>query len=345
MTYSDKDIATADTTRRQMIRWFGTASIMAGGLAFLEGCNDDVVGSESVVTPTPTASATATPTPPAAYTATDADRMNLILQLHYLYGTFLVRALDGATLPPALTTGVGTSGGVTGGSKVVFTDPMTLAGVNEVANAVLARIAFLRKTLGSAATAQPALNIAGGQNGPFDAIARVASTTTQPTSFFDPYASQDEFLLGAVALSAVVMTTSVGQGFQVGATTSGPVAALVAGIAASDGAIRNALYQRAILQKRSIPESEILFERSWRMAEVRDRLDGPVGLDRGIGSFGGGEDFGSQIQLRDNNWIALRRTPEQALGILYASGTAASSGGFFPGGVNGLIKTSGNNVM
>ena len=85
MTYSDKDIATADTTRRQMIRWFGTASIMAGGLAFLEGCNDDVVGSESVVTPTPTASATATPTPPAAYTATDADRMNLILQLSLIH--------------------------------------------------------------------------------------------------------------------------------------------------------------------------------------------------------------------------------------------------------------------
>lgn len=344
MTYSDKDSGATDTTRRQMIRWFGTASIMAGGLAFLEGCNDDVVGSESVVKSTPTALATATPTPPAAYTATDADRMNFILQLHYLYGTFLVRALSGTTLPAALTTGVGTSGGVTGGSAVTFTDTMTLACVNEVADAVLARIAFLRQTLGTAATAQPALNIAGGQNGPFDAIARVPSTTT-PINFFNPYSGQEEFLLGAVALSAVLMTASNAQGFQVGATASGPVAALVAGVTASDGAIRNALYQRAILQARSIPATEILFERSWRMAEARDRLDGPVGLDRGIGWFGGGEDFGSQIQLRDDNWVALRRTPEQALGILYASGTAASSGGFFPNGLNGLIKTSGNNVV
>jgi len=47
----------------------------------------------------------------------------------------------------------------------------------------------------------------------------------------------------------------------------------------------------------------------------------------------------------DGNWIALRRTPEEAFGILYASGTSASSGGFFPSGLNGLIKTSGNNIV
>ncbi len=63
MTISDKEVGAPDTTRRQMIRWFGTASAMAGGLALLEGCNDDVVGSENVKTPTPTASATATPAP------------------------------------------------------------------------------------------------------------------------------------------------------------------------------------------------------------------------------------------------------------------------------------------
>ncbi|WP_343528414.1 ferritin-like domain-containing protein [Sphingomonas sp.] len=345
MTISDKELGAFDTTRRQMIRWFGTASAMAGGLALLEGCNDDVVGSENVKTPTPTASATATPTAPPSYTATDNDRLNFMLQLHYLYGAYLVRGLNGTTLPAALITGSGTTGSVSGGQMVTFTDSGTRAMVNEVTNAVLGRIGFLRRTLGSAVTAQPALNIAGGQNGPFDAIARVPSTTA-PTSFFNPYSSQDEFLLGAVALSAVTMTASTDQCYQVSASMAAAMGAFAAGIGASDGVIRNALYQRSMLQSRSLPATEILFERSWRMAEARNRLDGPRDLDHGIGWFDGDADFGSRIPLRDGaNWIALRRTPEEALGILYASGTSVSSGGFFPSGLNGLIKTSGINIV
>lgn len=345
MTISDKEVGAPDTTRRQMIRWFGTASAMAGGLALLEGCNDDVVGSENVKTPTPTASATATPAPVPSYTATDNDRLNFLLQLHYLYGSYLVRGLNGGTLSASLTTGTGTAGSVSGGRAVTFTDGGTQAMVGEVASAVLGRIGFLRRTLAGATTAQPALNIAGGQNGPFDMIARVPSDTP-PASFFDPYSSQEDFLLGAVALSAVIMTASVDQSYQVSAGMSGGVGAFPAGTAASDGVIRNALYQWAILQDRSLPAAQVLFERSWRMAEARNRLDGPRDLDAGIGWFGGATDFGSRIQLRDDgNWIALRRTPEEALGILYASGTSASSGGFFPSGLNGLIKTSGNNIV
>ncbi|MGE7204864.1 ferritin-like domain-containing protein [Sphingomonas sp. NPDC019816] len=346
MTISDKELGAFDATRRQMIRWFGTASVMAGGLALLEGCKDDVVGSENAPTPTPTSTGTATGSQsgPPAYTATDNDRLNFVLQVHYLYGAYLVRGLNGGTLPATLTTGTGTAGSVSGGQAVTFTDPMTQAAVNEIANAVIGRIGFLRRTLGSAATAQPAINIAGGQNGPFDAIARVPSTTA-PTTYFNPYASQDEFLLGAVALSSVATTTAKDQGYQVGTSMAGPVAALAAGAGASDGVIRNALYQRSILQKRSLPETEILFERSWRMAEARNRLDGPRDLDHGIGWFDGSENFGSRIVLRDgSNWIALGRTPEEALGILYANGASVASGGFFPNGVNGLIKTSGINV-
>lgn len=347
MTISDKEPGAFDTTRRQMIRWFGTASVMAGGLALLEGCNDDVVGSENVKTPTPTASAsaTATPTPPPSYTATDNDRLNFMLQLHYLYGSYLVRGLTGGTLPAASTTGSGTAGGVSGGRAVTFTDNMTRATVGEVANAVLGRIGYLRRTLGGAVTAQPALNIAGGDKGPFDMIARVPSDTP-PASFFDPYSSQEDFLLGAVALSAVTMTASVDQSYQVSAGMLGAAGAFAAGVGASDGAIRNALYQRALLQARSLPATQILFERSWRMAEARNRLDGPRNLDAGIGWFAGDTDFGSVIQLRDGgNWVALRRTPEEALGILYASGSSVASGGFYPNGLNGLIKTSGINIV
>lgn len=44
-----------------------------------------------------------------------------------------------------------------------------------------------------------------------------------------------------------------------------------------------------------------------------------------------------------SNDIAMRRIPEQALGILYASAASVSSGAFFPAGVNGTIRVSGAN--
>lgn len=333
-------------TRRGFLRLCGGASAAVGGLTLLAACNDDVAGSEHV--PAPQATSTTPATTPPAYSATDADRLNFALQLHYLVAAYLQRSLDGTTLDgTALTTGSGTRGTVSGGRQVTFADATLKASVREVAAGTVARIGFLRRTLGNVAVAQPAINIAGGQGSPFQAIALVTGPNdTPPTTFFDPYASEEDFLLGGVALFAIVSTAVTDLAWGVGSALRGPMGACVAGVVAHDSILRNALFARANLQPVTLPDkSPTLFTRASQMAGARDYFDGPRGLDQGLGGFRGKDGVASNIAFKDANGVMLRRTPEQALNILFASQTSVAAGAFFPAGLNGTIRNSGANTF
>jgi hypothetical protein len=280
--------------------------------------------------PAPQASASASATPPPTYSATDADRLNFALQLQYLLAAYLQQSLDGTTLDgTALTAGVGTRGTVSGGRPVAFTDAVLKASVREVTAATVARIAFLRRALGNAATAQPAINIAGGQGSPFQSITLITSPNDPaPKSYFDPYGSEEDFLLGAAALFAVVSTATTDLTWAFGATLQGAMSAFVAGVVASD----------------KLPDnSPTLFARAAQMSNTRNYFDGPRSLDQDLGRFVNKDWIASNIMFKDNNWIMIRRTPEQALNVLYASQNVVSSGAFFPTGVNGTIRNSGAN--
>jgi len=62
-------------------------------------------------------------------------------------------------------------------------------------------------------------------------------------------------------------------------------------------------------------------------------------LDQGISPIGSA----SNIVPLDSDGIAYSRTTGQVLNIAYLNKTAVSSGGFFPSGVNGTIRTSAAN--
>lgn len=332
-------------TRRHFIRMLGGASAVAGGLTLLSACKDDgVVGAEAVPTPTPTST---TGTLPPTYTPTDNDRLNFALQLHYLLSAYFHRAVDGTMLATSLTTGAGNAGTISGGRQVAFTDPMLLAMMREVKTATDARLGYLRRTLGSVVTAQPAINIGGGQGSPFEAIARsVRGTPPAVTSFFDPYASENDFLLGAVALFSVATQAISDLTWYVATALAPGMAALAGGVASSDTIVRNSLFVRADQGVRNPATGETnLFNRANDMAGGRDQFDGPRGLDQGIGGFVNEDWVGSNIDIIGPNDIAMRRTPEQALGVLYASAASTSSGAFFPAGVNGTIRVSGANTF
>jgi hypothetical protein len=334
-------------TRRNFFRMMGGVSAVASGLALLSACkDDDVVGSEAVVTPTPTSSPTSGALPPP-YTANDNDRLNFALQLHYLLSAYLHRGIAGNTLTAGLTTGAGTVGSVSGGRQVMFADRMMLSMMQEVMTATDGRIAYLRRTLGAAVTAQPAINIAGGQGSPFQAIARsVRGTPTAPTTFFDPYASENDFLLGATALFAVVSQATYDLTWYVAANLTAGMSAMANGLASSDAIVRNSLFIRADQDTRNPAAGETnLFNRANDMAGGRDQYDGPREMDQGIGGFANADWVSANVDVVGGNDILMRRTPEQALGILYASAASASSGAFFPAGVNGTIRISGANTF
>lgn len=342
MTMHDKAPA---GSRRHFLRLVGGASLTAGGLTLLSACNDGIVGAESV--PLPTASTTAVSAPPT-YTATDADRLNFALQIHYLLANYLKISLDGVALPAALTTGSGTLGQVSGGRAIGFTDTKLIAAVREATSTVVARVAFLRQSLGNAVTAQPAISFATGQGSPFQAFA-VPISSTPPTSFYDPFASENDFLLGAIGLSAVVTSAMDELAWQMDVSVRKTFGPLTAGVAATDGLLRNVLFARAAAEALAkVTGPTTLFARAYSMAVARNPFDGPGGRDQSLGSATidkkGNVTVNPNLDITDGtNWSAIRRSPEQALGIFYTSALSVASGGFFPAGINGTIRISGAN--
>lgn len=333
--------------RRRFMRLCGGTVAMATGLQMLAACDDDVQGSEAVPVAAPPAPAATV----APYTPTDADRLNFVLQLYYLLGSYLQAGVDGKALPAALTGGSGAAGTVTGGRMVTLADPLLLSQLREVVADTVAQMGYLRRTLSGAATALPAIDISGGQSGPFQAITvafRGPNTAPAPAPtnapvFFDPYASEVDFLLGSLALSGIVVSAIADIARSISMAFAPQIVALASAAGARDAVLRAALYKVGLTEMER-PEGErgdpTIFDRSRFMSDARDSYDSDRNQDEGIGDEGY-----ANILSVDDDRNALRRTPEQALSVVYASASPKAGGAFFPNGVNGLIRTSGSNVL
>jgi len=310
--------------RRRFMRTAASATIAAGGLSLLAACSGDDNNS------TPTPSPTPTPTPTGATgTVSDADIFNFALNLEYLESQFYLMAVYGSGLSPANLGGTGTQGTVTGGRKVTFTDPVVAQYAREIAADEAAHVNFLRATLGTAAIAQPAINIDGGATGAFTAAARAAGLIGANDTF-DPYASDENFLLAAFIFEDVGVTAYKGAAPLIANKTYLEAAAgILAAEAYHAGLLRTALYSKG-LQTPSLRTS------ADKISDARDSLDGSIDDDQGIT----GDATTSNIVPADSNGIAYSRTTGQVLNIVYLSKSSLAAGGFFPAGVNGNIRTS-----
>jgi hypothetical protein len=285
----------------------------------------------------------------AAQTAlTDADILNFALNLEYLEAQYYLYAATGTGLTADLTaSGAGAAGGtVTGGKPVDFGgDTAVQAYAKEIAADELAHVKFLRTALGSAAVAMPNINIAGGTSGAFFAAAQAAGVLTNGA--FDPYASAENFLLGAFIFEDVGVTAYKGAAPLITNPTFLEAAAGILAVEAYHAAIvRTTLYRKGL----AVPA---LIDATESISNARDTLDGAAAApsdgavrgispedDQGIKASGTGATTTSNIVPLNENGIAYSRTPSQVLHIVYLSAAAATGGGFFPNGVNGTIKAA-----
>lgn len=276
--------------------------------------------------------------PAFAQGVTDADVLNFALNLEYLEAQFYSYAATGMGLPANLLDGTGTQGGVTGGTKVNFTDPAVSAYAQEIAKDEVAHVAFLRSALGSAKVAQPAIDVGGTDpNGAFSIAARAAGLVG-PGVAFNPYASDESFLLGAFIFEDVGVTAYKGAAPLISNKTYLEAAAGILAVEAYHAAIvRSTLYAKGIATPSLRSSADLI-------SNARDSLDGPSDDDQGISPVGGLGGTGSNIAPLDANGIAYSRSTGQVLNIVYLTKSAVSMGGFFPAGVNGTIKTSANNA-
>jgi hypothetical protein len=292
--------------RREFIRSFGMKT--AGGFAIA------AMGSKAFAQSGPS----------------DADILNFALNLEYLEAQFYYFAAFGEGLPPSLLTGTGTQGPVLGGRQVNFTDPLVRLYAIEIARDERAHVEFLRQALGAAAVAQPTIDIRGDADGPFSAAARAAGLIG-PGESFDPYASDENFLLGAFIFEDVGVTAYKGASPLI---TSKVFLEAAAGILAVEA--YHASLIRTTLFRKGVEQTQSLITATERISDARDSLDDPSDKDQGVAP----RDNASNIAPLDQNGIAFSRSPQDVLNIVYLNPNAVSQGGFFPNGVNGAIRTS-----
>ena len=295
--------------RRDFFKSVGGAAALAGGAVAMGGLGAPVYAQSA---------------------PTDADVLNFALNLEYLEAQFYAFAATGQGLPSSSLNGTGTQGSVRGGRQVAFTDPVVAEYAREIAIDERAHVDFLRAALGMTAVAQPAIDISSGPDGPFSAAARAAGLIGAGQSF-DPYANDENFLLGAYIFEDVGVTAYKGASPLITNKTFLEAAAGILAIEAYHaGLIRTVLFRKGVEQ------SAMLLTATERISDARDSLDDPSDKDQGVAP----RDDASNIAPLDGNGIAFSRSAADVLNIVYLTAAAATGGGFFPNGVNGTIRAS-----
>ena len=249
----------------------------------------------------------------------DSAILNFALNLEYLEAQFYSHAVYGYGLPGNMTSGKGTHGSVQGGHEVPFKTSSIRQFATEIAKDEREHVAFLRSALGSAAVAQPEINI----NSAFTAAATAAGLIKKGQTF-NVYANENNFLLGAFIFEDVGVTAYKGAAPLISNKTYlGAAAGILAVEAYHAATIRTELFERGLASAANA------------ISNARDSLDGPSDDDQGITMNGQ-----ANIVPADANSIAFGRTPGQVLNVVYLTPKVANSGGFYPHGVNGQLHTS-----
>lgn len=306
-----------EARRRFFTKTGGFAVGLAGG-SILAACGggNDAIGQN-------------TPNPPPTTGPSDADILNFALNLEYLEAQFYQYAVSGTGLADDQLNGTGRRGQVTGGRAVPFKDPVVAAYAREIAKDEAAHVRFLRSALGSAAVAQPDIDVGTAVNGAFSTAARAAGLVAAGQAF-DPYASDEAFLLGAFIFEDVGVTAYKGAAPLISSKTYLEAAAgILAAEAYHAGLIRSTLYAKGV-------QTPSLRTSADAISDARDSLDNAADDDQGISGTPGL----ANIAPLDANGIAYSRSPGDVLNIVYLSRDAVSKGGFFPSGVNGNLSLS-----
>ena len=274
----------------------------------------------------------------AQTTAADYDVaiLNFALNLEYLEAQFYQLAAYGVGLPSSYTSGLGTLGGVIGGRKVNFSNPIVADYAAEIATDEKNHVAFLRSALGNQAVSQPQLDIANAFT-----VAAQAAGVVPASGFFDAYANDVNFLLAAYIFEDVGVTAYHGAAPFI---TNKAYLAAAAGILAVE-AYHAGLIRTFLFAQQSSAVSMITDQISALRATLSGAAD-DQGIDASQSTLGGGFPSPVNIVPADANSIAYARTPRQVLNVVYGQ-AGASHGLFFPNGVNGgpggaaLVKAAG----
>ncbi len=266
-------------------------------------------------------------TPAHADATLDAEILNFALNLEYLEAEYYLRAIGQTLAGNNITlSGVGTQGTVNGGAQVPFKSTAIQQYASRIAVDELSHVRFLRIALGSAAVAEPSLDISTGPTGAFTVLARAAGLISSSQTF-NPYADDVSFLLGAAVFEDVGVTAYAGAAALITNSTYLTAAAGILAVEAyHSGAIRTLLGDLG---------AGVAFD---AISNLRGALSAAIvpGAPAEQPLLIPGNNY--NFVANDINGLAFRRTPAQVLNIVYGGGQAGIGGLFFPNGLNGALR-------
>ena len=303
-----------------------------------------IAGAAAAVAPAAAAFLTGAPNAKAIPT-TDMDEaiLNFALQLEYLEGQFYCYAASGNDLVAnsANVYGAGTQGTVTirPNPLVPFQNPLIQQFANELAVDELTHVNFLRGVLfdtGLTYYAQPNIDL-------YNSFNTLAVSAGLATTTFDPFASDVNFLIGAFIFEDVGVTAYAGGAPLI---TNPDYLASAAGIQAVEAyhaaTIRTMLFRMSQELNSAATYGIDIVATTTAISNLRNMLSGGTTLSDGTTQAGSVTDQGivvsnsANLVPSDGNGLGFARNTREVLNIVYG-GVNASSGLFFPTGMNGLI--------
>ena len=316
------DYVSLDPSRRQALRMM-SASLMGAGLV---GCADLIPqGIGLALLPNPL-------TDPAVY--------NFALNLEYLEAEFYRRGVYGQGLPGEL---IGPNpGAVLGGRRVQFRTPWIAEMFAEITEDETNHVRFIRQTISSS----PLIEI----NRPvidLQTSFRMLGSQAGLGPNFDPFADEESFILGAFIFEDVGVTAYVGGSDLIADDDSLEAAAGILAIEAYHaGAIRATIAEmgpRMIAAADGIARARGAAESPNNQRPNRTTVNTVPGPKEQL--ISAGEVFPGEVVISptDPQGRSFPRPPQDVLNILFMNpDKEARRGGFFPDGVQGVVRHARN---